>query len=179
MKKLIATLASALLATGVYAQASAPMAPMAPPTASAAPMHTAKVGKSATDRTEVRIKQLHADLKITPAEEALWGDVAQTMRDEAKQMDDLIAHRRAQEDTMSAVDDLNNYAELAQAHADGVKKMSTVFAPLYNSMSDEQKKIADDVFHPHQHPMKHAMKHSGTKPATSKAAAPAGGSQPE
>lgn len=175
MKKLIATFASALLVTGAYAQASAPAAA---PMAGAAPSHSMKAGKSSTDRTETRIAQLHADLKITPAEEAQWGAVAQAMRDEAKQMDELITRRQAQQDLMSAVDDLNNYAELAQAHADGVKQMSTVFAPLYNAMTDDQKKIADEVFHPHQHPMKHAMKHSGTKPASSTAVAPSGGSQP-
>jgi len=171
MKKLIVSVASALLVTGAYAQASAP-------TAGVAPSHSVKAAKSATDRTEARIAQLHADLKITPAEEAQWGEVAQAMRDEATQMDELITRREAQQDLMSAVDDLNNYAELAQAHADGVKKMSTVFAPLYNTMTDDQKKIADEVFHPHQKPMKHAMKHSGAKPATTKAATPDSASQP-
>jgi periplasmic protein CpxP/Spy len=175
MKKLIVTVASALLVTGAYAQ-TAPAA--APAAGNAAPAHSLKAGKSATDRTEVRINQLHADLKITPDQEAKWGDVAQAMRDEATQMDELIARRQAQQDMMSAVDDLNNYAELAQAHADGVKKMSAVFAPLYNSMSDEQKKVADETFHPHQHPAKQAMKHSGTKAATSKAAVPNASSQP-
>lgn len=172
MKTLIATLVSALFVTGAYAQASAPMAPTAPA------KHAAQSKVSATDRTEVRINQLHQDLKITPAEEAQWGAVAQAMRDEATQMDQLVAQRHAQEDTMSAVDDLNNYAELAQTHADGVKKMSAVFAPLYNSMSDDQKKVADEVFHPHAHAAK-PMKHHGTAPATSsRAAAPNASSQP-
>jgi len=179
MKKLIVTVASALLVTGAYAQASAPMAaPTAAPMAGAAPSHAVKGGKTSTDRTEVRIAQLHADLKITSAEEAQWGEVAQAMRDEATQMDELITRRQAQQDLMSAVDDLNNYAELAQAHADGVKKMSTVFAPLYNTMTDDQKKIADEVFHPHQQPMKRAVKHSGANPASTKAAAPEGASHP-
>jgi hypothetical protein len=171
MKKLIVTLVSALFVTGVYAQASGTMAPSMAPSA-----HTSKAKPSAVDRTEARIEQLHQALKITPAEEAQWGQVAQAMRDEATQMDQLITQRRAQQDMMSAVDDLNNYAELAQTHADGVKKMSAVFAPLYSSMSDEQKKLADEVFHPHAHPAKAV--HHATKSATSKASAPNASSQP-
>ncbi len=42
------------------------------------------------DRTELRIKSMHTKLKITPAEEALWGKVADAMRADAKHMDTLI-----------------------------------------------------------------------------------------
>jgi protein CpxP len=173
MKKLIVTFASALLVTGAYAQASAPVAPTM---SGAVPSHAPRASHAASDHTEDRIRQLHAELNITPSEEELWGNVAQAMRDEATEMDEQIARRHAQQDMMSAIDDLNNYAELAQAHADGVKKMSAVFAPLYNSMTDEQKKIADKTFRSPQHLEKHAMKHRGAKPATSKAAAPDGAS---
>jgi len=173
MKALIVTMVSALFVTGAYAQASAPAAPAAPVP------HAAKAAPTATDRVEARIADLHRELQITPEEEGKWSEVAQAMRDEAKQMDELISERQSQQDMMSAVDDLNNYALLAQAHADGVKRMSSVFAPLYNSMSDEQKKIADQVFHPHPRmaPAK-AEKHHGAKPATTKAAAPNASSQP-
>lgn len=167
MKTLIATLISALFVTGAYAQTSAPATP--------AP-HAAKAAPTRSDVVEARIADLHQALQITPAEEGQWAEVAQAMRDEAKQMDALIEERQSQQDMMSAVDDLNDYARIAQAHADGVKQMVAVFAPLYNSMPDAQKKIADQVFHPH--PKKMAMKHHGSKPATTKAAAPNGSSQP-
>jgi hypothetical protein len=41
---------------------------------------------------------------------------------------------------------LNAYGDIVQAHADAIKKLSAVFAPLYASMSDDQKMVADDVF---------------------------------
>jgi hypothetical protein len=50
---------------------------------------------------------------------------------------------------MSAVEDLKSYSEIAEAHADGLKKFIPVFEPLYASMSDAQKKDADKLF---QHP---------------------------
>ena len=47
---------------------------------------------------------------------------------------------------MTAVDDLKSYGEIADAHANGIKKLTPVFADLYASMSDAQKKEADTLF---------------------------------
>jgi hypothetical protein len=47
---------------------------------------------------------------------------------------------------MTAVDDLKSYAEITDAHADGIKKFTPVFATLYAGMPDAQKKNADGVF---------------------------------
>jgi Spy/CpxP family protein refolding chaperone len=99
----------------------------------------------ATDRVEQHIKQLHDQLKITAAEEPQWTNVAQTMRDNAAQIDQLISKREAQ-DSMTALDDLDSYAQITQANSDGVKKLAAVFAPLYNAMPDDQKRTADKVF---------------------------------
>jgi hypothetical protein len=41
---------------------------------------------------------------------------------------------------------LNAYADIAQAHANGVKKLAGAFSGLYSVMSDDQKKQADEVF---------------------------------
>ncbi|ARP81576.1 hypothetical protein CAL12_12690 [Bordetella genomosp. 8] len=99
----------------------------------------------ANARVEQHIKQLHDQLKITSAEEQQWSVVAQTMRDNAAQIDQLIS-KREDRDTMSALEDLDSYAQITQANSDGVKKLAAVFAPLYNAMPDDQKKNADKVF---------------------------------
>lgn len=143
MKRLLVIAASAWFMAGAQAQPAAPDAPASAP--------TAKKAASRTDRVEAHIKKLHQQLKITSAEEAQWNKVADTMRENAQEMDALIAKRQSGEGSMNAVDDLNSYGELAQAHADGVKKMSAAFSPLYDSMPDEQKKIADAVFHHRPH----------------------------
>lgn len=98
------------------------------------------------DRTELRIKDLHSELKITAAQEVQWAKVAQAMRDDAKTMDALTQERFDHAKDMTAVDDLKSYGDITEARADGVKKLTPVFADLYSSMSDAQKKQADAVF---------------------------------
>jgi protein CpxP len=104
---------------------------------------------SRSDRVEVRIKDLHTKLKITPEQEALWNNVTQVMREDARTMETLIKARSEKEATLNAVDDLKSYGEIAQAHADYLKKFIPVFEPFYASMSDAQKKNADALFHHH------------------------------
>ena len=101
------------------------------------------------DRVEARIKELHTKLKITPAQEELWNNVAQVMRDNAKTMEALIKARSEKARTMTAVEDLKSYGEIAEAHADGLKKFIPAFEPLYAGMSDAQKKSADKLFRQH------------------------------
>ena len=101
---------------------------------------------SAEDRVEARIKDMHAKLKITQAQEDQWTKVAQMMRDNAKSMNVLTQARFEHAKTMTAIDDLKSYGEITDAHADGIKKFTPVFATLYGSMSDAQKKEADALF---------------------------------
>ena len=96
---------------------------------------------------EQRITQLHAELKITSEEESKWNPVAQAMRDNAANMDKLVAEKRQQgPQNMTAVDDLKTYQEFTQQHLDGIKNLTSAFSSLYDSMSDPQKKNADEVF---------------------------------
>src|SRR5580704_15935733 len=119
-----------------------------------APMHSTQLTPTAAnpadtkaDTVEQRITQLHADLKITPDQDSKWNSVAQAMRDNAANMEKLVAEKRKQGPTnMTAVDDLKTYQEFTQAHLDGLKNLTSAFSSLYSSMSDPQKKNADEVF---------------------------------
>ena len=97
------------------------------------------------ERVEDRIKDMHAKLQITPGQEDKWSKVAQVMRDNAKQMNGLTK-TRAEKADMNAIDDLKSYGEISEAHADAMRKFTPVFATLYDSMSDAQKKNADIAF---------------------------------
>jgi periplasmic protein CpxP/Spy len=100
-----------------------------------------------SEGVEQRIQQLHTELKITPDQESKWNSVAQAMRDNASNMDKLVAEKRQQApQTMTAVEDLKTYQEFTQAHLDGIKNLTSAFSSLYDSMSDQQKKNADQVF---------------------------------
>jgi periplasmic protein CpxP/Spy len=101
---------------------------------------------------EARIRELHAELKITPDEESAWNDVAQAMRDNAASMEKLIAETRQQgPQNRNAVDDLKAYQQFAEAHVDGLKRLTPAFETLYDKMSPEQKKHADRVFQSFSH----------------------------
>jgi hypothetical protein len=95
------------------------------------------------------IAHLHEELKITPAQEASFQKLADVMRENAETMSTLAKKRVDAAKTVTAVDDLKSYAEISEAHAEGAKKMVSAFQPLYDSMSDDQKKTADEEFREH------------------------------
>jgi periplasmic protein CpxP/Spy len=95
---------------------------------------------------EARIKDIHDKLHITEAETPQWNDFAQTMREDAASMRQLIEQQRAKQAGMNAVDELRAYEEFTEASANGQKKIISAFEPLYNSLSPEQKTAADALF---------------------------------
>lgn len=125
-------------------------APLTAAHAQTKPMSTTAATAPAGEKTagvEERIKQLHSELKITPDQESKWNSVAQAMRDNAANMEKLVAEKRQQgPQNMTAVDDLKTYQEFTQTHLDGLKNLTSAFSSLYDSMSDQQKKNADQVF---------------------------------
>jgi len=99
------------------------------------------------ETVEQRITALHASLKISANQEAKWNAVAQAMRENAANMDKLVAsNRTTPPHNLSAVDDLKSYQKFAQAHVDGLKNLIASFEKLYAEMPAAQKKIADTVF---------------------------------
>ena len=145
MKTILITATSVLVMSGVSAQTPAQTAAMATaPTAAATAM--AKSDAKRDQAIEKHGKDLHAQLKITAAEETQWAVVAKAMHDSAIETDKVMDKREEHVKSATAVDNLNAYGDIAQAHADGVKKLASAFAPLYASMPDAQKKLADDVF---------------------------------
>ncbi len=98
------------------------------------------------DRVGKRITQLHAALHITADEEGQWQQFADVMLDNARKMDGDYKDRAAKFATLSAVDNMQSYADIAEEHAEDVKRLVAAFQPLYAAMPDAQKKIADQVF---------------------------------
>lgn len=127
-------------------------APMAQAPRTAAPSSAAARTDTAKPRSnsqvEAHITQLHKQLKITQDQESDWNKMAQDMRDSAQQMSSLVAQRNdaAKGKPMNAVDNLKNYAEIADAHADSLKKITPDFEALYDKMSPAQQKTADHLF---------------------------------
>jgi hypothetical protein len=116
------------------------------PSTTAAPSSSGDAVMPVNRQLEAHIKDLHAKLKITKDQEDKWKGVADVMRENASEMEGLVKTRAENAKSMSAVDDLNAYSKITDAHAEGLKKFISAFSTLYDSMSDAQKKNADALF---------------------------------
>jgi uncharacterized membrane protein YfbV (UPF0208 family) len=103
-------------------------------------------GKHAEERVEARIKELHAQLRITPAEEPQWNEFARVMRENARDMDEAFMQRAQQFTTMNAVQSMQSYEQISEQHAQRVQKLIPAFQKLYDAMPDQQKQLTDQVF---------------------------------
>ena len=150
-------LASAALAVvlslpaAAFAQSSQVPTPMpqgaAPPAAASSPLAGHPVaGKNAEERVEHRINELHAQLRITPAERPQWDKFAEVMRENARDMDQAFIQRSQQFQSLNALQNMQSYEMIAEAHAQHLQKLVPAFEDLYNAMPEQQKRIADQVF---------------------------------
>jgi len=103
-------------------------------------------GKTAEERVEQRIKELHAQLRITADERPQWDQFAQVMRENARDMDQVWLQRVDRFRSMNAVQNMQSYEQIAEQHAQHVQKLVPAFQNLYNAMPDQQKQLADQVF---------------------------------
>ncbi len=112
----------------------------------AGPASPPALGAAAQAAVDERIGQLKAQLGITPEQAPQWSGFAAAMRDNAAATDALFARRAGAVATMSAVENMHSYAEIARAYADNTERLATAFDRLYASLSDTQKQAADDLF---------------------------------
>jgi hypothetical protein len=103
-------------------------------------------GETMQAMVEKRITDMHRELQVTPAESSQWDQFAQVMRDNAKEIDQAYKDRADKLDSMSAVDNMQSYAQIEQLRAQQVQKLVPAFQTLYASLSDQQKQRADALF---------------------------------
>ena len=97
-------------------------------------------------KIEQRITDLHDRLQITPAQRPQWDQFILVMRDNAQTMDQTFQHRVQTISAMTATENLQSYALLASTNAQDVQKLVPAFQALYDTMSESQKRMADQVF---------------------------------
>ncbi|MGE5146095.1 MAG: Spy/CpxP family protein refolding chaperone [Candidatus Eiseniibacteriota bacterium] len=108
---------------------------------------------------EGRIAFLQAELKITPAQKAQWDKVATVMRETAKSDAAMFEQMRAQRTANpsakpDALERMNDRIKFGEARTASMKKFVEAFTPLYNSLSDEQKQTANELFGGRHHGMR-------------------------
>lgn len=91
---------------------------------------------------EGRLAFLKAEIKITPAQEAQWTKFADVVRTTAKnaQASSPMASKPA-----TASERLAAYEKHLATRLETVRAVRAAFDPLYKGLSDEQKKIADEL----------------------------------
>jgi hypothetical protein len=156
---MFSALAAAALVSGGYAmtapvnQAQAQTAsPNQPPPA---PGQAQRTPREHPSHIEGRIAYLKTELKITPAQEPQWDKVAQVMRQNATERRQGFERIRAERDgnaqrqPPNALQRLEGEARIAALHAQQADRFLAAFRPLYDGMSDAQKKSADELLAPH------------------------------
>jgi hypothetical protein len=91
---------------------------------------------------ESQIADLQKKLRITTAQQPLFDAFAQIMRQNAQALDAEMRQQQQKSGT-TAVDDLRASAQLAEAEAEGLKRLLPAFQSLYDSLPDPQKRLAD------------------------------------
>jgi hypothetical protein len=142
-----AAVAALLLPAAALAQtAASPSAPSGAPAASSPLVSHPVAGATAEQRVEQHIRELHAQLRITAAEEPQWQQFANVMRDNARGMDQEFSQRMQQFPTMNALQNMQSYQRIAELHAQDIQKLAPAFAGLYNAMPEQQRLLTDRVF---------------------------------
>ena len=125
------------------------LAQSAPSTASpsgASPAVTQPASTATQAAVDQRIRALQSELGITEAQMPLWNAFAEAMRENAASTDALFAQRAGAVATLSAIDNMHSYAQIARAYADNTQRLATAFDSLYASLTDTQKHAADTLF---------------------------------
>lgn len=144
---------TAVLGLSAFAAVAAPAAAVDPATTAA----KAKPHASHQATIERRIKDLHFRLLISPAQQPQWDAFADVMRANARNMDQTFQQRVNTMSDMTAPENMRSYSQIAMVHAQDMQKLAPAFQVLYDTMSDSQKKTADQVFRDEAHRGKHAQ----------------------
>jgi hypothetical protein len=160
-KFILSALAAAALVSGgvltlpasqAQTQATSPNQTASPPSLGQAQ----RPAREHPSHIEGRIAYLKTELKITAAQDAQWDKVAQAMRQNATERRQGFERVRAEHDSAgqrqppNALQRLEGEARFAALRAQQADRFLAAFRPLYDGMSDAQKKAADELLAPHR-----------------------------
>ena len=96
-----------------------------------------------------RIAFLKAELKITPAQETQWQQVAGAMHENANSLDQALKIARQDRGSMDALQRLALREQFAKVRAENDARLLAAFKPPYASLSPEQQQVANQLVAPH------------------------------
>ena len=111
-------------------------------------MRSGMEGMGAFDRIEGRIAFLRAELHITDAQSPAWNAFTDALRAQAQKLRQLSAasaDQNAQQKGLTLLDRLDQQERWLLARAESVRAIRSALAPLFATLSDEQKTAADEL----------------------------------
>jgi hypothetical protein len=110
-------------------------------------------GIAATDRIEGRIAFLRAELNITEAQVSAWNAFADAMRTNAKKLREVRASMMPQPDTgqqqaTTMAEHLGLQERWLLARLEGNRALKSAVTNLYGTLSEDQKKTANELLAP-------------------------------
>lgn len=108
-------------------------------------------GAETIDYVEGRIAFLRAELKITDAQNSAWNGFSDALRANAKALAELRKSMASQSGNAAPglVDRLTLQEKWLAARLEGTRAIRDALATLVATLSDEQKKLADELLAPH------------------------------
>ena len=94
---------------------------------------------------EGRLASLKTELKITDAQASTWNRFAEAMRAAAGSMNEMYQQMMQSGPAATLPARLERREAMLSGHLGRVKALKEALDPLYASLSDEQKKIADSM----------------------------------
>jgi hypothetical protein len=107
-------------------------------------------GMATIDRVEGRIAFLRTELKIADAQNAAWNTFADALRANAKSLGEVRASMMPQAGAQQGlVDRLALQEKWLAARLEGTRAIKSALTNLVGTLSDEQKKTAEELLAPH------------------------------
>jgi hypothetical protein len=106
-----------------------------------------RVMAATTEHVEGRLAFLKTELKITDVQLPLWNAFADTARENAKAMKELMRSGglAATSQPTTLPDKLARWEKMTTTRVEALRKLRAAVDPLYAALSTEQKKIADTL----------------------------------
>ena len=110
-------------------------------------------GTTAIDRIEGRIAFLRAELNITEAQASAWNAFADAMRTNAKKLREVRAAMMPQPDAgqqqaLTMAERLDQQERWLVARLEGTRALKSAVTNLYGTLSEDQKKTANELLAP-------------------------------
>ncbi len=118
-----------------------------------------------TERIAGRLAYLRAEIAITDAQASTWNGFVEIVRAQAKRLSDARAHMAGiATASTSIVDRLEHEEHLVALRLDALRALKPALAALHASLSDDQKKTAEQLLPPPRAMMPMGMMQGGGMP---------------